>query len=55
VRQPPLGYHCGIAFLTLADVHFGRASAILARRARTLDAAFAANPARFKEGASFEF
>ena len=49
-------FHCynndhrqsGIAFTTPADVHYGRAPDIIATRAQTLDAAFAANPARFK-------
>jgi putative transposase len=40
--------HSGIAFLTPADLHRGRAEAVLAVRAQTLAAAFAANPARFK-------
>jgi putative transposase len=40
--------HSGIAFLTPADVHYERVSAIIAVRSQTLDAAFAANPLRFK-------
>jgi putative transposase len=40
--------HSGIAFLTPADLHQGRAEAVLEIRAQTLTAAFAANPARFK-------
>jgi putative transposase len=40
--------HSGIAFMTPADVHYGRAPDIIATRAQTLDTAFAANPARFK-------
>lgn len=40
--------HSGIAFMTPADVHYGRAPDIIATRAHTLDAAFAANPARSK-------
>lgn len=40
--------HCGVAFMTPADVHYHRAPAILATRAQTLSAAFAANPRRFK-------
>jgi transposase InsO family protein len=40
--------HSGIAFMTPADVHYGRAEDIIATRSQTLDAAFAANPARFK-------
>ena len=34
--------------MTPADVHYERVPAILAVRAQTLDAAFAANPQRFK-------
>lgn len=40
--------HSGIAFMTPADVHYERVPAILEVRAQTLDAAFAANPQRFK-------
>jgi putative transposase len=40
-------YHTGIALLTPADVHFGRAVQIIAARQRTLDAAFHQHPARF--------
>ncbi len=40
--------HSGIAFLTPADLHQGRAEAIIEVRAQTLATAFAANPARFK-------
>ena len=40
--------HSGIAFMTPADVHYGRTAAILEVRSQTLDAAFAANPLRFK-------
>jgi len=40
--------HSGIAFMTPADVHYGRAPAIVAVRAQTLTAAFEANPRRFK-------
>jgi putative transposase len=39
--------HSGIAFLTPADVHFGRATQVVAARQATLDAAFAAHPERF--------
>jgi putative transposase len=40
--------HSGIAFMTPADVHYDRVGAIIAVRTQTLDAAFAANPLRFK-------
>jgi len=40
--------HSGIAFLTPADLHRGRAEAVLAVRAQILAAPFTANPARFK-------
>jgi putative transposase len=40
-------YHTGIALLTPAQVHYGEAEAVLARRQATLDAAFAAHPERF--------
>lgn len=40
-------YHTGIALLTPAQVHYGQATQILARRQATLDAAFAQNPQRF--------
>ncbi len=39
--------HSGIGLLTPADVHAGRAAAITAARAVTLDAAYAAHPERF--------
>lgn len=39
--------HSGIALLTPADVHFGRAETIRAQRAVTLDAAYADHPERF--------
>lgn len=42
--------HSGIAFLTPADVHYGRTDAVLAARAATLDAAYAAHPERFVHG-----
>jgi len=42
--------HGGIALLTPADVHFGRATARLATRQTTLDAAYAAHPERFPRG-----
>jgi len=40
-------YHTGIALLTPAQVHYGEAEAVLARRQATLDAVFAAHPERF--------
>lgn len=40
--------HSGIALLTPADVHFGRARQILQQRAETLNAAYQAHPLRFK-------
>ncbi len=40
--------HCGIALMTPQTVHYGSAVALTQRRAVTLDAAFAANPHRFK-------
>jgi transposase InsO family protein len=40
-------YHGGIALLTPAAVHYGKASAILAQRQTVLDAAFIAHPRRF--------
>lgn len=40
--------HSGLAYLTPADVHFGRAPAILARRERVLELAFRQHPERFK-------
>ncbi len=43
--------HSGIAMLTPADVHYGRGPAVLAERQRVLDAAYAANPERFVNGA----
>jgi putative transposase len=42
--------HSGIAFLTPADVYFGRAEAVLTRRHETLLAAYAAHPQRFPNG-----
>jgi len=40
--------HSGIALMTPEAVHYGTAVALTQRRAVTLDAAFAANPNRFK-------
>lgn len=42
--------HSGIAMLTPADVHHGRAQLVLAKRQAVLDAAYAANPGRFVAG-----
>ncbi len=43
-------HHSGLVWLTPADVHLGRAPAILERRGQTLVAAFAAHPERFPHG-----
>ena len=40
-------YHTGIVLLTPAQVHYGEADRVLARRQATLDQAFAAHPERF--------
>ncbi len=40
--------HCGIGLHTPASVHYGTATEIRAQRAVTLDAAYAANPDRFR-------
>ena len=40
--------HSGIALHTPASVHYGTATEIRVDRARTLDAAYAANPNRFR-------
>ena len=40
--------HAGIGLHTPASVHYGTAGEIRAQRAATLDAAYAANPARFR-------
>jgi putative transposase len=39
--------HSGIGLMTPATVHYGRAEAVRADRARVLEAAYAANPERF--------
>ena len=44
-------HHTGIADLTPADVHFGRAQARLQAHQRVLDAAYAAHPERYVNGA----
>ena len=43
-------YHSGIALLTPADVHHGRAPAIVQARQHVLDAAYTAHPERFVHG-----
>lgn len=40
--------HLGIGLLTPADMHFGRASEVTAKRARVLAAAYAEHPERFR-------
>ena len=40
--------HSGVGLHTAASVHYGTATEIQAQRAATLDAAYAANPARFR-------
>lgn len=40
--------HCGIGLHTPASVHYGTAAEVQAQRTATLDAAYAANPARFR-------
>ncbi len=42
--------HSGIAMLTPADVHYGRADDVLAARQRVLNAAYASHPERFVKG-----
>jgi putative transposase len=42
--------HEGIAMLTPAEVHFGRAAEVLGARQRVLDAAYAVRPERFVHG-----
>ena len=39
--------HSGIAYLTPADVHYGRASNVIAMRQQVMDATYAAHPERF--------
>ncbi|MDQ3350227.1 MAG: IS3 family transposase [Acidobacteriota bacterium] len=43
-------HHSGLSYLTPADVHYGRAAAILAVRHRTRLAAYDAHPERFVQG-----
>ena len=45
-------HHTGLAWLTPADVHSGRAQVILQRRQQVLLAAYAAHPERFVKGPS---
>jgi putative transposase len=40
--------HSGIAYHTPASVHFGTAEEVRTKRVETLEAAYAANPARFR-------
>jgi len=40
-------YHSGLGMLTPVSVHYGHAAEVLARRGKTLDAAYAAHPERF--------
>ena len=42
--------HSGIAFLTPADVHYGRVDTVLEARTQVLAAAYAAHPERFVHG-----
>ena len=43
-------HHSGLAMLTPAQVHYGRAEEVLAQRQRVLDAAYEAHPERFVNG-----
>ena len=43
-------HHTGLALLTPADVHHGRAAAILTERQAVLQRAYAAHPERFVKG-----
>jgi putative transposase len=43
-------HHSALCFLTPAQVHHGHASALLARRQATLDAAYSQHPERFPNG-----
>jgi putative transposase len=45
-------HHSAIGLLTPADVHFGRAQAILDQRRQVLQAAYLKNPERFVKGPS---
>lgn len=43
-------HHSGLGLLTPADIHLGRADAVLAHRQRVLQAAYSAHPDRFVHG-----
>jgi putative transposase len=43
-------HHTGLALLTPADVHFGRAEAVIAQRQQVLREAYARHPERFVKG-----
>jgi putative transposase len=43
-------HHTGIALLTPAQLHYGEAESVLARRQAILDAQFASTPGRFRRG-----
>ena len=45
-------HHSGIGLLTPADVHFGRAQAVLDQRQQVLQIAYQKNPERFVKGVS---
>ena len=47
-RPPEKHRHSGVGLHTAASVHYGTATEVRAQRAATLDAAYAANPARFR-------
>jgi putative transposase len=40
-------YHSSLGLLTPASVHYGQAAALLEKRQRVLDTAYAAHPERF--------
>ena len=40
-------HHSGLGWMTPSDVHYGRAVAVQAERAKTLDAAYLVHPERF--------
>jgi putative transposase len=43
-------YHTGLALMTPATVHYGRAESVRRKRQQVLDAAYAAHPERFVRG-----
>jgi len=43
-------HHTGVALLTPADVHYGRAQAVIQQRQQVLHAAYQKNPERFVKG-----